>query len=99
MFRRVQTGVGWRVPKTLDLGTTRHWLNIPGRALENGFVNRIRKPTFPLNLVEGFSEHIAWPEAHGSKLNRPGVPVSFYVPLRKTTLCSRMSYSYAQFLS
>jgi hypothetical protein len=85
MFWRLLTGVGRDVPKTLELGTTGRRLDIPGKVQESVFANRIRKPVFRLTLVIGFSEHVAWPEAQGSGLSRAGVPVSLYVPLRKTT--------------
>ena len=78
-------GSGRHVPKTLELGTTGHQFNSPRKVRESVFANRIRKPVFRLNCVIGFSEHIVWPEAQGFMLNRPEAPVSFYVPLRKTT--------------
>ena len=73
------------VSKTLDWRTTGCPLNIPGKAQETVFINCVRKLVFRLNAVRGFTERIGWLAERGSGLKRPGAPVSFHVPLRKTT--------------
>ena len=80
-----------RVPKTLEFRTTGRRLNTLGKVPKNVSVNCIRKPAFRLSRVVGFSEHVAWPEAQGFWLSQPRAPVSFYVPLRKTTQLTAMA--------
>ena len=79
---------GCGVRKTLELGTTGYKSDVSGKAQKIVFQNDVRKPVFRCNRGRELKERICSPAVQSLGSERSQRPMSFYVPLRKTTRLS-----------